>query len=139
MSSIKVALFAAVAISCVFAAPQFGPQPFNNYNRGAFVPIVSQHYDLNPDQSYTFAYVSGDGSRRDEQGVPRAAGPEGPAVTVQGSYSYASPQGPIQVSYVADENGYQPTGNNIHPAIIKAVAQQVAQARAQPYNQNYYG
>uniref|UniRef100_A0A0A9VTG3 Endocuticle structural glycoprotein SgAbd-9 n=1 Tax=Lygus hesperus TaxID=30085 RepID=A0A0A9VTG3_LYGHE len=136
MFSIKVAVFATVAVCCVFAAPQFGPQPI--YNR-AFVPIVSQHYDLNPDQSYSFAYRSGDGSARDEVGVPRAAGPEGPAVTVQGSYSYASPQGPIQVSYVADENGYQPTGNNIHPAIIKAVAQQVAQARAQPYNQNYYG
>ncbi|CAB0016485.1 unnamed protein product [Nesidiocoris tenuis] len=116
-----------MAVACVLAAPQFAPQPYApqlNYNR-AFVPIVSQHYDLNPDQSYSFAYRSGDGSARDEVGAPRAPGPEGPAVTVQGSFSYASPQGPISVSYIADENGYQPTGNNIHPAIIKAVAQQV--------------
>lgn len=38
---------------------------------------------------------------------------------------------PIEVSYLADENGYQPTGPGIHPAILKAVAYQVAQARAE--------
>lgn len=88
----------------------------------AYSPCLNYLYDPT---SPCYRYRSGDGSARDEVGTPRAAGPEGPAVTVQGSYSYASPSGPIQVSYVADENGYQPTGNNIHPAIIKAVAQQV--------------
>lgn len=73
------------------------------------------------------SYRSGDGSARDEVGTPRAPGPEGPAVTVQGSYAYNSPAGPVQVQYVADENGYQPAGPNVHPAIIKAVAQQVIQ------------
>lgn len=33
------------------------------------------------------------------------------AVVVQGSYQYQSPEGPVQISYVADENGYQPSGN----------------------------
>lgn len=36
---------------------------------------------------------------------------------------------PIEVAYVADENGYQPSGPGIHPAIQRAVAQQVAQAK----------
>eukprot|EP00102_Acyrthosiphon_pisum_P022290 XP_016659500.1 PREDICTED: endocuticle structural glycoprotein SgAbd-9-like [Acyrthosiphon pisum] len=39
---------------------------------------------------------------------------------------------PIEVSYVADENGYQPTGPGVHPAIQRAVAQQVAQAKLEP-------
>ncbi|XP_014246916.1 endocuticle structural glycoprotein SgAbd-9-like [Cimex lectularius] len=130
--------FLAVALVVVaHGAPQFGGAPFYP-GAHSFVPIVSQHYVLNPDQSYNFAYRSGDGSARDEVGAPRAPGPEGPAVTVQGSYSYASPAGPVQVSYVADENGYQPSGPSVHPDIVKAVAQQVAEARATPGGGAYY-
>ncbi|KAK9512439.1 hypothetical protein O3M35_000873 [Rhynocoris fuscipes] len=117
-----------VLVAGAMAAPQFNPYYPTAYT-GQFVPILSQNYDLNPDQSYTFSYRSGDGSARDETGVPRAPGPEGPAVTVQGTYAYNSPAGPVQVNYVADENGYQPAGDGVHPAIVKAVALQVAQAR----------
>lgn len=56
---------------------------------------------------------------------------------VQGQYSYNSPEGPVAVQYIADEHGYQPTGPNVHPAIIKAVAQQVAEARAKPLGADY--
>lgn len=52
--------------------------------------------------------------------------------TVQGSYAYQSPEGGVQVNYVADENGFQPSGNTVHPAIQKAVAQQVAEAAGKP-------
>ncbi|KAE8573772.1 endocuticle structural glycoprotein SgAbd-9 [Halyomorpha halys] len=138
-----ISLVALCFLAGAFAAPQYNPY----YNRGAypnapgaFVPIVSQHYDLNPDQSYTFEYTSADGSSRQEQGVPRVPGPEGPAVTVQGAYGYQSPEGPVQVSYVADENGYQPSGPGIHPAILKSVAVQVAEARGtNPYPGQYPG
>lgn len=47
----------------------------------------------------------------------------------QGSFSYTSPEGiPIQITYLADENGFQPQGDHlptpppIPPAIQKALA-----------------
>ena len=44
---------------------------------------------------------------------------------VTGAYGYNSPEGPVAVNYVADENGFQPSGPGIHPAIVAAVAEQV--------------
>lgn len=59
-------------------------------------------------------------------------GTPGESLSVQGSYQYQSPEGPVQVAYVADDYGYQPTGNAVHPSIQRAVAYQVALAKAEP-------
>lgn len=54
------------------------------------------------------------------------------SLAVQGSYQYQSPEGPVQVAYIADDYGYQPTGNVVHPSIQRAVAYQVALAKSEP-------
>lgn len=59
-------------------------------------------------------------------------GTPGESLAVQGSYQYQSPEGPVQVAYIADDFGYQPTGNVVHPSIQRAVAYQVALAKAEP-------
>ncbi|PNF36680.1 Endocuticle structural glycoprotein SgAbd-9 [Cryptotermes secundus] len=130
-------------------APQ-GPPPGRNFSPRflpltpqGYVPIVSSNFDLNPiDNSYNFNYVSGDGSERHEVGVLENPGTPVEGVAVQGSYSYAAPDGtPVTLDYVADNFGYQPVGPNIHPAIIRAVQQQVAEARvgagAPPFRNNF--
>merc|ERR1712106_467129 len=41
---------------------------------------------------------------------------------VEGSYSFITPEGQeIAVSYTADENGYFPKGDSIHPALARAL------------------
>uniref|UniRef100_A0A8D9BJW5 Endocuticle structural glycoprotein SgAbd-9 n=1 Tax=Cacopsylla melanoneura TaxID=428564 RepID=A0A8D9BJW5_9HEMI len=147
--SVSVALLSlvGVALSQVTVPPPglaplpFIPRPVGPvYAPGQFVPILQQNYDLNPDGSYNFGYQSADGSSRREEGVvkypgaPAAPGfpPQGGDLAVQGNYAYISPEGAnVEVSYFADENGYQPSGPGIHPAILKAVAYQVAKARAE--------
>ncbi|KAG6439081.1 hypothetical protein O3G_MSEX000469, partial [Manduca sexta] len=60
------------------------------------------------------SYETDNGIAAQEQGSPRSFGgnpPVSPDVA-QGSFSWTSPEGiPIAISYVADENGYQPSGN----------------------------
>ncbi|XP_075971007.1 uncharacterized protein LOC142973254 [Anticarsia gemmatalis] len=70
--------------------------------------------DNAPDGSYNYFYETSNGIAAQEQGVPRVFGGNPPVapVVAQGSYSYTSPEGvPVAISYVADENGYQPSGN----------------------------
>jgi hypothetical protein len=86
------------------------------------------------------SYVSGDGSERHEGGVLENPGTPVEGTAVQGSYSYTAPDGtPITVDYVADSFGYQPVGPHIHPAIIRAVQQQVAEARLGPRSPPFRG
>ncbi|CAH1975459.1 unnamed protein product [Acanthoscelides obtectus] len=68
-------------------------------------------------------YETENGIAAQEQGRPRQVGPE-LAVVAQGAFSYTAPDGtPIQVTYIADENGFQPQGAHlpIPPPIPEAI------------------
>ncbi|KAF7286199.1 hypothetical protein GWI33_007159 [Rhynchophorus ferrugineus] len=91
------------------------------------IPILSQSSDIQPDGSFQWNYESGDGTKQEQTAVLKQVG----NVTVpvlQGSASWTDSEGVAhQVSYVADENGYQPQGSDlpvapeIPPAIAKAL------------------
>ncbi|KAI5631625.1 insect cuticle protein domain-containing protein [Phthorimaea operculella] len=78
--------------------------------------VLKYGNDVNGDGSYNYFYETNNGIAAQEQGVPRNFGgnpPVAPAVA-QGSFSWTSPEGvPVAISYVADENGYQPQGDAI--------------------------
>lgn len=68
---------------------------------------------VNPD-SFQYAYETSKGIKAEESGVLKNAGSEQEAIEVKGSFSYTSPEGEnIALSYIADENGFQPTGDHI--------------------------
>lgn len=88
------------------AAPQFAEQQYVQ----APVPILKSNAEVNQDGSYKYEYETGNGIQAAENGYLKNAGiPNAESQVVQGYYQYVSPEGiPIQVTYTADENGFQP-------------------------------
>ncbi|XP_018580236.2 endocuticle structural glycoprotein SgAbd-8-like [Anoplophora glabripennis] len=93
------------------------PSPVPSYNTypvqsGKVIAILRLESDIAPDgSSYQYAYDTENGISAQESGSLVAAGPE-PALAASGSFQYTSPEGvPVQISYIADENGFQPSGN----------------------------
>lgn len=93
------------------------------------IPIVSQSQEgPNPDGSYKWNYESGNGIKAEEEGHLENAGKEEEAMNARGSFSYPSDGGQeISLTYVANENGFQPQGAHlpttpeIPPLIQKAL------------------
>lgn len=80
-----------------------------------------------------------------ESGELRNAGTDNEAVAVQGSYSYAGPDGATYtVNYIADENGFRadgahlPTAPPVPAEILKALEQNSADEAAGRYDDGQY-
>lgn len=77
--------------------------------------------------SFNYVIELDDGQVQQQQGQLRGSGDE-QAIVQTGNFAWVSPEGEqIAVQYVADENGYQPTGNHlptpppIPDAILRAI------------------
>lgn len=63
---------------------------------------------------YKFGYETSDGVRRDEEGVIKNPGTDAEALSVHGTISWIAPDGETYtITFVADENGYQPEGAHL--------------------------
>ncbi|RVE42117.1 hypothetical protein evm_013229 [Chilo suppressalis] len=128
-----------------------GNSGYNNYG-GAHIPILRYENVNNGDGTYRYSYDTGNGISAHESGSPRAPGPEGPAVTAEGGFSYRAPDGQqISLSYTADEKGFHPTGSHIPtpPPVPEAILRSLEFNRQHPssdtgyhnggrYNNGYY-
>ncbi|XP_045472418.1 endocuticle structural glycoprotein SgAbd-8-like [Harmonia axyridis] len=93
------------------------------------IPIIKYDNEgVGPDGSYQWSFETGNGIVAEEQGQLKNAGSENEAIAVQGSAKWTSDDGtPIQLTYIADENGFQPQGDHlptpppIPPAIQRAL------------------
>ncbi|XP_056644610.1 endocuticle structural glycoprotein SgAbd-2-like [Diorhabda carinulata] len=80
-------------------------------SREATARIVGQSQDgPNPDGSYAWGYETENGISARENGLPKAAD----TLEAQGEFKYTAQDGtPIQLVYVANENGFQPQGAHL--------------------------
>ncbi|XP_075971209.1 flexible cuticle protein 12-like [Anticarsia gemmatalis] len=100
-SFIVVALFVAAAV----AAPA-GPD--------ADAQVLRYESDNIGVDGFSYAYETSNGISHSEQGQVTNAGSENEAIAVRGQFSYTGPDGQIYtVTYIADENGFQPQGAHL--------------------------
>lgn len=65
-----------------------------------------------------FSYQTSDGTTREEKAELKNIGSENESLVVEGSYSYVGSDGnTYTITYIADENGYRPTGQHIPGAV----------------------
>ncbi|XP_055912848.1 flexible cuticle protein 12-like [Eupeodes corollae] len=65
-------------------------------------------------EGYKYAVETSDGKSASEEGVLNNSGKEGASIAVRGQFSYVAPDGnTYTVTYIADENGFQPQGAHL--------------------------
>ncbi|KAH8266019.1 hypothetical protein KR038_000455, partial [Drosophila bunnanda] len=78
--------------------------------------IVNLASEVNAD-SYNYNFETSDGTKQEQHGSLKNLGPEEDALQVAGSFSYVGDDGQTySITYVADENGFQPQGAHIPQA-----------------------
>lgn len=92
------------------------------------VPILKQTSDVLPDGSFHWSYESGDRTQQEQTGSVKAGPtPDESIASVQGSASWFDLEGkPHELTYVADENGFQAQGADI--PVTPEIPAQIARA-----------
>ncbi|CAG9560437.1 unnamed protein product [Danaus chrysippus] len=122
-------IIALSLLAVAFAAPQAPSEP---------IPILRQNSESNPDGSFQYSFETGNGIAAEASGGLKDVGAEEPALQIQGQFQYPSEDGSsIQLSYIANENGYQPQGSILPtpppiPADIQRALDYLATAPPQP-------
>ncbi|XP_063619800.1 flexible cuticle protein 12-like [Cydia splendana] len=99
----------ALIVAAVAAAPQ------NPADAGA--QILRSDLDNIGIDGYQYVYETSNGIKQEEQGKLANVGTENEAIQVRGQFSYVGADGvTYTVTYVADENGFQPQGAHIPQA-----------------------
>ncbi|XP_066943596.1 cuticle protein AM/CP1114-like [Macrobrachium rosenbergii] len=132
-----VILSALVATAVAFPQGYEAPAPSSGQSRIANVPVIAIVRDdriSGNDGSYNVDVETANGISYSESGTPGATG----AIASSGRFSYTAPDGtPVVLSFVADENGFQPQAAHLpvapefpHP-IPQFVLDQIAFAEEQ--------
>ncbi|KAK9729937.1 Insect cuticle protein [Popillia japonica] len=76
--------------------------------------ILKSSFDNIGLEGYNYEYETSNGISAQEQAQVQNAGRENEAIAARGQFSYTGPDGVVySVSYIADENGFQPSGAHL--------------------------
>ncbi|XP_059052933.1 flexible cuticle protein 12-like [Achroia grisella] len=109
-SKMKSFIVLAVLVAAAVAAPAAG---------GPDSTAQILRYDSNNIgvDGYSYGFETSNGISQQEEGQLVNAGSENAAIAVRGQFSYTGPDGQqYTVTYVADENGFQPQGAHLPQA-----------------------
>lgn len=98
------------------------------------VAIVSQEQDIHPDGHYHYSWESANGIKATQDGESKLIDKEEGNVA-RGGFEYKGDDGQTySISYVADENGYQPQGAHlpVAPEIPAPIARALAYLATAP-------
>ncbi|XP_055387535.1 cuticular protein 47Eg-like [Condylostylus longicornis] len=96
----------------------------------ADVSVIRSEQVVNPD-SYQYSYELDNGVKASEEGKLK----DSETIVVTGSFAFTAPEGEaIQLSYTADENGFQPVGTHLPtpPPIPEAIQRALDYLAAHP-------
>lgn len=98
--------------------------------------VVRNESAVNPD-SYEYAYETSNGISAQATGQLKEVSKDESAIVSRGQYGYKSPEGEdILITYIADENGFQPQGASLPTPPPIPVA--IGNYRAHSPNNNCY-
>ncbi|XP_053602368.1 endocuticle structural glycoprotein ABD-4-like [Plodia interpunctella] len=124
-STMKSIVLVSMVLAAALAAPQAPTEP---------IPILRQDSQVNGDGSYQYSYETGNGISADQKGDLKKVG-DVEAIEVQGQFQYPSDNGQnIQLTYTADENGFQPQGAHLPtaPPVPEAIQRSLAYLATAP-------
>ncbi|XP_037933269.1 larval cuticle protein 65Ag1-like [Teleopsis dalmanni] len=95
-----------IVFAALFAVALAAPRPEE-------ATILRSESEVGP-ESFNYVYETSDGVSANAQGQLKNIGSENEAISVQGKYSFVGDDGvTYTVTYVADENGFQPQGAHL--------------------------
>ena len=110
---IKIISLQIIAFAAILAVAVALPQRLSAPSKEVVVVKETLHDNIGLD-SYKYNYELSDGSKRDESAQVETRGVEDAILRVRGSFSFVGEDGQTYtVTYVADENGFQPQGAHL--------------------------
>ncbi|XP_063701832.1 flexible cuticle protein 12-like [Culicoides brevitarsis] len=101
----KFIIVLAALLACVFARPQGDAE------------TLRQEFDNIGVDGYSFAFETSNGIKREESAVVNNLGSDHESIAIKGQYEFVADDGQTYtLEFVADENGFQPSGSHLPKA-----------------------